>query len=133
MSTAYVDTSCLVAIAFAEAGWESVARELEVFDALLSSTLLEAELRSVLEREGRQPLAEPLLAELSWVHPPRALSQELQRVITHGYLKGADLWHLACALYTANDPDELTFASLDQRQATVAAELGFRLLQVAEE
>jgi len=40
-------------------------------------------------------------------------------------LKGADLWHLACAVFLAANPRELVFLTLDQRQKTVAAKLGF--------
>ena len=43
-----------------------------------------------------------------------------------GYVRGADLWHLACALYVAASPGELTFLTLDERQRTVAKALGFK-------
>jgi len=49
---AYVDTSCLVAIAFEEPGADAVAARLLRFDRRFSSNLLEAELRSTLLREG---------------------------------------------------------------------------------
>jgi hypothetical protein len=88
MTLAYVDTSCLVVIAFDEVG----AR---------------------------------LLSGLTWVYPNRPLTRELDRVIATGYLKGADLWHLACALFLAPDGKDLTFATLDRRQEEVAARLRF--------
>ena len=40
MKAAYVDTSCLVAIAFGEKGAASLGRRLEGFDELFSSNLL---------------------------------------------------------------------------------------------
>lgn len=46
--------------------------------------------------------------------------------LTAGYLRGADLWHVACALYLAEVPSDVTFLSLDDRQRTVAEALGFR-------
>jgi hypothetical protein len=46
-------------------------------------------------------------------------------VLEHGYLRGADLWHLACALFVVDEPDMLTFLTLDTRQQEVAAALGF--------
>ena len=52
MSVAYVDTSALVSIAFNERGWTSLARRLDNFSHLLSSSLLEAELRAAFVREG---------------------------------------------------------------------------------
>ena len=45
MSAVYVDTSCLVAIAFEETGWNELAMKLLSYQNLVSSNLLEAELR----------------------------------------------------------------------------------------
>lgn len=130
MTTAYLDTSCLVAIALGEPGWEGTAEALDGFERLVSSNLLEAELRSVLHREEVSQLAEPLLAEVSWILPPRPLTPEIRRVAAQDYLRGADLWHLACALFVADSPRELTFATLDRKQSDVAGAIGFRLLSV---
>ncbi|HSF02219.1 MAG TPA: PIN domain-containing protein [Solirubrobacterales bacterium] len=126
MSLAYVDTSCLVAIAFAEPGARGMAQRLGAFDRLLSSNLLEAELRSALGREGVPgEAARPLLAGITWVHPDRPLTRELNRITAVGYLRGADLWHLACALFLAPDGRDLAFLTLDRRQAAVAGRLDF--------
>jgi hypothetical protein len=95
------------------------------FDRLLSSNLLEAELRSALAREGVSDDGARLLSGLTWVYPNRPLTREFDRVIATGYLKGADLWHLACALFLAPDGKDLTFATLDRRQEEVAARLRF--------
>jgi hypothetical protein len=54
------------------------------------------------------------------------LTPELERVFAGGYLKGADAWHLACALYLAEEPAKLAFLTLDRRQRAVARRLGFR-------
>jgi len=43
-----------------------------------------------------------------------------------GYLRGADLWHLATALYITEDPAQITFMTLDKSQQAVASKLGFR-------
>ena len=48
---AYVDTSCLVAIAFGERGATALERRLRAFDVLIASNLLEAELRAAFIRE----------------------------------------------------------------------------------
>jgi uncharacterized protein with PIN domain len=125
LTTAYVDTSCLVAIALREPDWERVATALERFERLVSSNLLEAELRSALAREEVPQLAVPLLEEVSWILPPRPLTREIQRVAREGYVRGADLWHLACALFLAGDAGQLTFATLDRRQSEVAMAVGF--------
>ncbi|HJS43776.1 MAG TPA: PIN domain-containing protein [Gemmatimonadales bacterium] len=125
MKRAYVDTSCLVAIALGERNAPALARSLGRFDELFSSNLLEAELRAAAARE-RVELDGDLLTWLAWVFPERPLTAELSSVLTAGYLRGADAWHVACALYLAEDPGELSFLTLDDRQRRVAARLGFR-------
>lgn len=126
MSVAYVDTSSLVAVAFAEPGYADVARRLAAYPRLLSSNLLEAELRAVFAREGRV-LDRDHLAGLDWIIPDRPLSAELEAVLDAGYVRGADLWHLATALYIGREPDQISFVTLDKRQRAVAAQLGFRI------
>jgi predicted nucleic acid-binding protein len=127
MEVVYVDTSSLVAIAFDEPGGVEMAAELARYDRLVSSNLLEAELRAALMREGVEEDGAELLARFSWILPNRPLSREMRRVADHGYLKGADLWHLACALFLAGEPDRLTFATFDLRQREIAGALGFPL------
>ncbi|HLA88854.1 MAG TPA: PIN domain-containing protein [Gemmatimonadaceae bacterium] len=125
MKLAYVDTSCLVAIAFAERGAAALARRLEGFDELVSSNLLEAELRSTLVRE--EVAQEPdVLDAISWIVPDRPLHAEIGTVLSAGYVRGADCWHLASALYLAEDPSAISFLTLDARQKSVARTLGFR-------
>ena len=126
MRTAYVDTSAIIAIAFREAGSDGLAGRINGFDHVSSSNLLEAELRSACTREGR-PVPEILVSGFRWVQPTRPLSTELRSVLRAGYLRGADLWHVACALYMAQEAEDVTFITLDQRQAEVAAALRFRL------
>jgi hypothetical protein len=41
-----------------------------------------------------------------------------------GYPKGADIWHVANALFVAPDGRDLTFLTLDPRQQEVATALG---------
>lgn len=125
MSVAYVDTSSLVAVAFAEPGYAVEADRLAGFSRLLSSNLLEAELRAVLAREGRE-FVDGYLSGLDWIIPDRPLSPELGAVLELGYVRGEDLWHLATALYVARTPDRISFITLDKRQRTVATQLGFR-------
>ena len=122
---AYVDTSCLVAIAFTEAGAARLAGRLRRFERLFSSNLLEAELRSALIRERVSEAPDALLSWVTWVYPNRPLTPEFERIVEAGYLKGADLWHLATALFLAPEGRELTFLTLDGRQQRVAAQLGF--------
>lgn len=125
MSDAYVDTSMLVAMLFGEPGSDAVTRRVEFYSRIVSSNLLEAELRSVCRRDARK-LTPGLLSELQWIEPDRPLSAEIKRVLSAGYVRGADCWHLAAALFVAPEPGELTFLTLDKRQRDVATTLGFR-------
>jgi predicted nucleic acid-binding protein len=124
VSDIYLDTSGLVALAFAERGVTGIARRLEAATAVYSSNLLEAEFRSVLAREGVENGA--LLEPIRWIVPDRPLSGEFDRVLEAGYVRGADLWHLACALFVEPEPRELVFLTLDRRQRDMARKLGFR-------
>jgi predicted nucleic acid-binding protein len=125
MSVGYLDTSCLVAVAFGEPGSKSLARRLEGYGELVSSNLLEAELRSALSREKAQG-GDELLDGVAWVFPDRRLTAEIERVLAVRHVRGADLWHLACALYLAESPGDLDFLTLDAAQRETAVALGFR-------
>lgn len=125
MKAAYVDTSCLVAIALGEAGAASVARRLAPFDLLYSASLLEAELYSTLQRERVAPDS-VAVDRIGWVIPDRPLHAEIGRVLEAGQVRGADCWHLATALYLAGNPAEISFLTLDTRQWSVARKLGFQ-------
>lgn len=124
MNVAYVDTSCLVALAFGERGAAALARRLEGFDRLVTSNLLEAEFRAVCAREGLEPDG-AMLAAFSYVLPDRPLESEIGQVLAAGQVRGADCWHLATALYLAGDPSLISFVTLDQKQRAAAKTLGF--------
>ncbi len=124
MTVAYVDTSVLTAIAFDEPGAAYEARRLDEVVHLVSSNLLEAELRATFAREN-QRFRENMIADIEWILPKRALGHECIRVLDTGYLRGADLWHLATALYVSPSPGALRFLTRDIRQSEVARSLGF--------
>ena len=127
MKAAYVDSSVLVAISLGEIDHGDLIARLKDFDELFSSNLLEAELRSAMKREADRSIEEAPLTWIWWVLPSRPLTSELERVLEGGYLRGADLWHLACALYLREELEEVSFLSLDEEQIVVAASLGFDL------
>ena len=79
---------------------------------------------------SREGVAFPsrLVANIEWILPTRSLGPEFETVLSAGYVRGADLWHLACALYIAPGPEQVTFVTLDQRQHEVASALGFATL-----
>jgi predicted nucleic acid-binding protein len=121
---AYVDASSLLAIALEEPEGVGVAKRLAAVEEIYSSNLLEAEVRSALAREGVEG-GDELLHRVRWVLPTRPLGPEIQRVLAAGYLRGSNLWHLATALYLAEQPSELPFLTLDARQRALADRLGF--------
>jgi hypothetical protein len=97
---------------------------LQRHEDLVSSNLLEAEVRSALARE--RVTAEPtFLTDVDWVVPKRPLTHEIRQALAVGYLRGSDLWHVATALYLAQVPGELPFLTFDRRQRDVASALGF--------
>ena len=126
MSVAYVDTSALVAVVFDDSGGGDMANRLTGIAHLVSSNLLEAELRSACSRE-RVHLPSNFLSNLNWVLPDRPLGPEITAVLRAGYLRGADLWHVASALYVAREPQEMWFVTLDERQRSVAGAVGFKV------
>ena len=126
MSIAYVDTSALVAIAFDEPGGTQARERLDNFSRLLSANLLEAELRATFARERLEFDAE-VLSRIEWVLPDRPLTDELARGLEAGYLRGADLWHIATALYVTPTAEEIGFITLDGPQRRVASTLGFQV------
>jgi hypothetical protein len=130
VSLAYLDTSCLVALAFDEPEAGELVERLPTFKRLISSNLLEAEYRAALERE-RVSGGESLLTWVTWLQPDRPLTAELRRALSFGYLRGADLWHLGCALFLRAELPGLAFLTLDQRQGDVARALGFEGLRGA--
>jgi predicted nucleic acid-binding protein len=127
LTSAYVDSSLLLAIAFGEPGAARLTERLDRFDDLYASNLVEAEVVSALAREGVALPDADAFGSLNWTFPDRPLTQEFARTLETGHLKGADLWHVACALYLSPDPQDLFFLTLDARQKKVAARLGFRV------
>ena len=126
MSVAYIDTSALIAVAFDESGGAAIASRLGELSHLLSSNLLEAELRSACSRESIN-FSPNIFANLKWVLPDRSLAPEIKTVLEVGYLRGADLWHIASALYVAREPGEMWFVTLDMRQRAIAEAVGFQV------
>jgi predicted nucleic acid-binding protein len=124
VKVAYVDTSCLVCTKLNQPGSAAVAKKLGKFDQLFSANLLEAEIHSVLARE-RIVISSDFLKGIRWIIPNRTLHDEIAKVLSAGYVRGADCWHLAAALYLAEDVGSMSFLTLDERQRSIARSLGF--------
>lgn len=123
--TAYVDSSAILAIEFREDGYESVSARIGEHADIIASNLVEAEIRVAAVREDRT-FNQPLHSNITWIYPNRPLTREFDRVLRVGYLRGADLWHVAVALYVSPDPSEISFITLDARQRDVARDIGFQ-------
>ncbi len=127
MSAAYVDSSFLLAILLGEPRSRLLQTTLRRFDDWVAGDLLVAEVLAAAVRESL-PLAQvrPTIESIDLVLPDRSLEPEMHEVLGHGRLRGADLWHLACALYVAGeDRDDLAFLSRDAPQRDLATRLGF--------
>ncbi len=123
--TAYIDSSWLISIAFSEQGHDRLSRRLREIGVLTTAALTEAEVRAAFSREQR-PYRKNAMQGISVVLPDVPLTSELEQVFAVGHLRGADAWHLANALYLADDdPGSITFLTLDARQRKVAMALGF--------
>jgi predicted nucleic acid-binding protein len=127
LSSAFVDSSALIAVTFSEPGAGTLESLLRAQEALFACELLVAEFLSAARRESLAPgEAAAALTPFRWVIPGRSLRPEIDRVLAAGYLRGADLWHLACACYLAPNPQELAFVTRDEPQRKVAVALGFQ-------
>lgn len=124
MNAIYIDTSVLVAMFFENS--EQYSQFLEDAEEIVSSSLLEAEFLSVIHRE-KANVSEGLrfLKQISLVVPDRSISKELELIFSKAYVRGADAFHLACALYLDPKANELRFLTADKQQEKAAKALGF--------
>ena len=123
--TTYIDTSALLAIEFGQDGYRNVLDRIGEASDLIASNLVEAEIQSATARERRN-FNRSLTANITWIYPDRPLTLEFELILSAGYLRGADLWHVAVALYAAPDPSQISFITLDTRQRDVAQGIGFQ-------
>lgn len=127
MTIAYLDTSFLLAIVFEEPRASRLRQILTRFDRVFASDVLVAEAFSAAAREHLdEALLLSPLQPISLVFPQRSLQPELRETLAHGYLRGADLWHVGCALFIAGTGRKgVAFLSRDATQRAVARALGF--------
>ncbi len=124
MRAAYIDTSLLIGLKFE--GSDVKMRSIVTRFRLYSSELLLAETLAFARRESlAENLVRNAVAGIAWVLPDRSLAPEIESTLRHGHLRGADAWHIACALFLSADPSKLPFLSLDARQCQIAQKVGF--------
>ena len=124
MPTAYADSSVIVCVVFDEPSADETRRRLTEFDTIVSSNLLEAEVRAAFAREQLE-FDLSALHGIDWLIPDQPLATEMTIALSTGYLRGSDLWHVATALHFFPERANVTFLSLDNRQKAVAEALGF--------
>lgn len=124
----YLDASAILSVILNEEASEYFFKEIEG-KQLFSSRLLEAEVLSTLKREGIEfskfEYYEPMI---TWIMPDRSLKSEVVKILEKKYLRGADLWHLACAMYALGESGNSEFCSLDKSQRAAARANGFKLV-----
>jgi hypothetical protein len=125
MKIAYLDTSLLIRMKFETPARREI-RKVEQYEAFFSSELLYAEAMAFGSREKLDAsFVIRAIQGISWILPDRPLAEEMQQIITYGYIRGADLWHLACARYFSPDPSQISLLTRDARQRKIAEEIGF--------
>lgn len=125
----YVDSSALVAVLLGEPQERTVLRTLADFEQVFSANLLAAEVLAATTRESVPAArATPIIARVNWVLPNRSLEREILQALAHGYLRGADLWHVANALFLRESFAPLSFLTLDEPQLALAATLGLHAI-----
>lgn len=125
--TGYVDTSIVLSVVLGESSRSSDQKCLATFDNLWSHSLLESEFLSALKRENIDAAFEhAILHTIALIHPNRSLKTECRKILEYAYLRGADLHHLATALYFFPDPAAAYFLSLDRDQLKAAKQCGFK-------
>lgn len=125
MKYLYVDSSVIVAIMFEELAAPRARIILDKATELVSANLLESEVYSAANREGRSlETAAQFIRSISLFFPDRLLSHEHDLIFTKGYARGADAYHIACALFLDPDRRDLHFATLDRDQFLIVKKLG---------
>lgn len=128
MKVVYVDTSVLVSIFFDEPGLNAqFIKAMEQADQVVSSILIQAEFLATIRRE-QVDLNEGIefLKPISLIVPDRSLTREIKQVLSKAYVRGADAFHLACALYLDPSAKSLTFLTADVQQQKAAEALGLK-------
>lgn len=124
----YVDSSVLVSILFGEPSANHYSKILSKADDVMSHHLLMAEVLSTAARENISlNQITTSLDSISLVYPDRSLLQETTRCLEAGYLRGADLLHVATACYLDPDGADIRFLSADIKQKNLAKKIGLRV------
>lgn len=129
MKAVYVDSSVVVAVLLQQGNRAKFIEVLNDADEVVSSFFSEAEIYSVVKREGLDfEKTKTLLQSLTLVQSDGSLEKEIRDVLKAGYVRGADLHHLAVALYLDPGKKQLRFFTLDENQRKVAKAAGLEVV-----
>lgn len=129
MKAVYVDSSVVVAILLQEGNRAKLIQVLNNAEEVVSSFFSEAEVYSVVKREGLDfDKTKTLLQSLTLVQSDGSLEKEILEALKAGYVRGADLHHLATALYLDPGKKQLRFFTLDENQKKVAKAAGLEVV-----
>ena len=126
----YLDTSAWIAWKFGQNGKELLAKVLLKQNTVLSSPLLVAEYLAFLKKTKQLENVryEDDLEFIRWIYPADSLIESCAECARCHYLRGADLYHLATALWFAQGlRKDLRFLTCDIEQARAAQKIGFKL------
>ncbi len=129
MKAFYVDSSVIAALLLEEKNSKQIRKTLSRAKQLYSGHLIEAEIFATAKRESIElSLASSFLNPVALVFPEQSLQKEYEEIFSKGYCRGADAYHIACALYLDPEKKNLSFLTLDEKQALIARQLGFNTL-----
>lgn len=124
----YVDTSVILSKLFGEPvkfDWEKLKNRTIFSCSLIYYETISACARENLDLED----ANSLLNSIDIISPNSILRKETEKILSVGFLKGADLKHVATAVWLSKgEPKNLHFLSFDKQQSLVAKKLGFKSL-----
>jgi predicted nucleic acid-binding protein len=128
---AYLDTSAFLALVFRQSGYKQIEKILENVEQVLTTDLLMSEATSVFVRErGDFEVLKTSLGGLLFITAELSVPL-LESVLRAGWLRGADLYHLAAAFWlTDSKPKNIYFLTLDEQQNRVAGKLGFKTMTI---
>lgn len=111
---------------FSETGSSRIEKTLHKYSRCLSHHLIEAELRSVGVREEiSESEVVAYIAPLDLLYPTTEIRNSIRAVLQEGYLRGADLLHVAAAHSLSNTVGvTIAFLTLDKQQGAIASKLG---------
>lgn len=132
----YWDSSAVLSVLFQDDHSKKAGKWIKCQGIHLISSLVNAEVYSVVYRLKKENILEDVLSEAAikafetgpwrqvYIHPDRAI---LKLTLSKYYLRGADLWHFCSVAHLQDQLPEIKLLTFDQRLKKAAASAGFSL------